>query len=530
MSSIQLESADSDPHPVHDNYSQVSLSGNLALRHRQFVMNVSLVSAILVLTGAISSFYYILTNSALANLLSFTILTFTAIVFGVSWYLAKKNQVRIAGILMLSSMLLVSGQSILTGTLTFVSVLSFLSVAMGGLIILGPMAAYGFTAMGGLIFILGVVTNRFKPFSSTPSDQVQLGVTDILYLIVVMFVIVWLASYLSKSFNQVNSQLNRQASKLQEALAEIEKKRAVGEDVSRQVFSLTAELNAIASQQSSGSQQQATALTQVTAFLQEMTATAQNIASKTDLLSQAAHEIRDVTQRVKAASEGVTRVGENGAVSVEETINGNQRVNKLYAELQEILSDLGQRQTQIKEVVSTIRSISDETHLLSLNAAIEAAGAGEQGQRFAVVAGEVKALADRAVRASRQVNDILGQVEQRIQLAASTAESGHKEIQNALEAAQQSGDVLRELVVAIYQTGDEVDQIGQATVVMSEQSKEISSATKQQYNASTQALETLQSIGSVASQNASGSAEVTRSTRNLEELSHNLLATLVTRN
>jgi methyl-accepting chemotaxis protein len=529
MPNKQTEATGNDAHPLQDNYSQINLSGNLALRHRQFVMNVSLVSAILVLTGATSSFYYIVTNSASANPLSFAILTATAIAFGVSWYLAKKNQVRVAGTIMLAGMLIVSSQSIFSGTLTFISLLSFLSVAMGGLIILGPLAAYGFTALGSVIFILSAAIGRFKPFSSSPNDQPPLGVTDVLYPIVVMFVVVWLASYLSKSFNQVNSQLNNQASKLQEALAEIEKKRAVGEDVSRQVFSLTAELNAIASQQSSGSQQQATALTQVTAFLEEMTATAQNIASKTDLLSQAAHEIRDVTQRVKAASEGVTRVGENGAVAVEETINGNQRVNKLYTELQEILTDLGQRQTQIKEVVSTIRSISDETHLLSLNAAIEAAGAGEQGQRFAVVAGEVKALADRAVRASRQVNDILGQVEQRIQLAASTAESGHKEIQNALEAAQQSGDVLRELVVAIYQTGDEVEQIGEATIVMSEQSKEISAATKQQYNASTQALETLQSIGSVASQNASGSAEVTRSTRNLEELSHSLVATLVTR-
>lgn len=529
MPTIQTEPTTNDAHTSHDSYSQSALSENMALRHRQFVMNVSLVSALLVLTGAASSLYYVITNSSSANPLSLTILTLTAIAFGSSWYLARKNQVRVAGALMLAAMLIVSSQSILTGTLTFISVLSFLSVAMGGLIILGPPAAYGFTALGGIIFILAAATNRFKPFSTTPIEQVQLGVADVLYPIVVMFVIVWLASYLSKSFNQVNSQLNRQASKLQEALAEIEKKRAVGEDVSRQVFSLTAELNAIASQQSSGSQQQATALTQITAFLEEMTATAQNIASKTDLLSQAAHEIRDVTQRVKAASEGVTRVGENGAVAVEETISGNQRVNKLYTELEEILSDLGQRQTQIKEVVSTIRSISDETHLLSLNAAIEAAGAGEQGQRFAVVAGEVKALADRAVRASRQVNDILGQVEQRIQLAATTAESGHKEIQNALEAAQQSGDVLRELVVAIYQTGDEVEQIGQSTIVMSEQSKEISFATKQQYNASTQALETLQSIGSVASQNASGSAEVTRSTRNLEELSHNLVATLVTR-
>jgi methyl-accepting chemotaxis protein len=512
-------------HSVPDNPTE-----GLINNHRHFVMNVALLSVGLMLLASILDLSKLVVSPTNTNVWSILILLIFTFAQTIAWFLAKKGRVRPGGGVLLLSMLGMSTQGILFSSLSMVSILSFLAVALGGLIILGAKAAYAFAAFGSAMLIVAVNLNRFQPFTDTATDLTKPGPTDLLFLIIIVFVIVWLANYLAKSFNQATERLNHQASKLQSALFDIEEKRALGEDVSRQVFSLTAELNAIASQQASGSQQQVSALTQVTAFFQEMTATAQAIAHKTDLLSQAAHEIKMVTNRVKSATEEVSRVGENGAIAVEETINGNHRVNNVYAELQQILGELSQQQSQIKAVVSTIRGLSDETHLLSLNAAIEAAGAGQQGERFAVVAGEVKALADRSVRASRQVNEILGQVEQRIRQATSAAQSGHQEIQTALETAQQSGQVMRELVVAIYQTGSEIEQIDQATSVMNEQSKEISLATNQQYSASNQALDTLQSIGYVASQNATGSVEVIKSTCDLEQLSHNLLSTLVGRN
>lgn len=493
---------------------------------RQFIMNVSLVSCGILVLAVILSVVKFISSADTASLWTCLILIAIIVMYGSAWLLARKGRVKLGGGVLLLSMLTVSSESIVFGNLSVISLLAFLSVSMGGLIILGTKAAYILTAWGSGMLILAVLTGRFRAFTSNANDPANPGTTDLVFLIIVMFIVIWLASYLAKSFNHANARLTRQASKLQIALADIEEKRMLGEDVSRQVFSLTAELNAIANQQASGSQQQATALTQVTVFLQEMTVTAQNIANNTNLLSQAAHQIKEVSHRVKTTTKEVSRVGESGLIAVEETIKGNQKVNSLYAELQRIVSELGQQQTQIKEVTTTIRSISDETHLLSLNAAIEAAGAGEYGERFAVVAGEVKVLADRSVRASQQINEILDQVAQGIQNAATTAASGHQEIQSALTTAQQSSLVLHELMGAIHQTGSEIEQIGTATVVMSVQSEEISLATNQQYGASTQALETLQSIGTIASQNASGSVEVTRTTHKLENLSHNLLKTL----
>lgn len=499
---------------------------NPAYRHRQFIMNVSLISGALVMLGVLLVLYRLFSKGDLANLwVAIVLLSFSAL-FLVAFFLTKNGRASRGGGILLFSMFFVSCESFFVSKLGIISLLAFLTVAMGGLIILGTRAAYIITAFGSGIFILALMTDRFVAFTASETDPSKPGVSDVVLLILVMFVVVWLATYLEKSFIKANENLNRQSSKLQMALADIEHKRALGEDVSRQVFSLTAELNAIANQQASGSQQQASALAQVTAFLQQMTATAQNIANKTELLNQSSHQIKDVTHRVKTASIKVSQVGESGTDAVGKTINGNQKVNKLYGDLGEILNDLVQQQSQIREIVTTIRSISDETRLLSFNATLEAAGAGEYGSRFAVVAGEVKALSDRSVLASQQVSAILGQVEQRIQHAVSATASGHQEIETALTTAQQSSEVLRELMDAIRQTASEIEQIDAATSVMNEQSKEISYATSQQYSASNQALETLQSIGTVAAQYASGSAAVTQTTHNLEQLSHNLLKTL----
>jgi methyl-accepting chemotaxis protein len=391
----------------------------------------------------------------------------------------------------------------------------------------GSLPAYLAVAWGSIIAAVLTATNQLVMGSGDVATQSKMNFNDLTLVLLTMFLCVWLANYISSSLKRSNDRLNQQAIQLQKALEEIGKKRIVSERVSRRVFSVTTELNATANQQASGSQQQASALSQVTAFLQEMTSTAQAIANKTDQLSLAAAGIKQSALRVKTTGSEVIEAGENGAVMVENTLNDNQRVSDLYAELRIILADLEQRQSQIKQVVSTIRNISDQTHLLALNASIEAAGAGEYGARFRVVAGEVKALADNAVMASRQINEILGHVEEHIQKAAGAAENGHQAMQDALTTAHQSGEVLRQLVVSIYQNSGEIEQIEQAVRQMSDQVREINFATNQQYNASNQALEALHGVGTVASQNASGSLEVIKSTHYLEELSHDLLSVLV---
>jgi len=219
-------------------------------------------------------------------------------------------------------------------------------------------------------------------------------------------------------------------------------------------------------------------------------------------------------------------LGESSAQAVYLTTQHNQQVNGFYDELRKKLGELEKSQAELKKVVRLIRELGDQTHLLSINAALEAAGAGEYGERFGVVAKEVRGLSDRSIQASYEVSKILGYVEDCIEGAATMAESGYQEMQIALAAAKGSGTIMNQLVVIIEQNNQEMENIEMAAVLMKEQAVEISQATNQQYSASMQGVEKLQLIGTIASQSSSGAVQVTSSTRTLEELARRLHLTL----
>ena len=230
--------------------------------------------------------------------------------------------------------------------------------------------------------------------------------------------------------------------------------------------------------------------------------------------------------QAKTASTEVKQLGESSAQAVYLTTQHNQQVNGFYDELRKKLGELEKSQAELKKVVRLIRELGDQTHLLSINAALEAAGAGEYGERFGVVAKEVRGLSDRSIQASYEVSKILGYVEDCIEGAATMAESGYQEMQIALAAAKGSGTIMNQLVVIIEQNNQEMENIEMAAVLMKEQAVEISQATNQQYSASMQGVEKLQLIGTIASQSSSGAVQVTSSTRTLEELARRLHLTL----
>jgi len=165
--------------------------------------------------------------------------------------------------------------------------------------------------------------------------------------------------------------------------------------------------------------------------------------------------------------------------------------------------------------------------VLALNAALEAAGAGAaEGQRFKVVATEVRKLADRSRAASTEAGQILGKVSEGIIQVANTARSGQQQTEQALAVAEESGLIIRQLINVIDQNIHEVSDIEQAAQTMNRSTQEISLATGQQRGATSQAVLALQELGAVAQQTASGSQQVKKTSVSLEELSHELVLTL----
>lgn len=394
------------------------------------------------------------------------------------------------------------------------------------LFLLPNWATYILNSVGGLL-VLGV--HLFPLSLSVPTPGFYGSGTAIIDGVV------WVAALSGATFGgiytanrlvQTSKLAYRQTQKLNRLLAEIEGKRQLGYTVSSQLKTVANELSTTATQQSSGSHEQALAIVDVTRFFEELAQVARHIAAKAQTINDATLEVLSSSSQVQATTDKVLQVGERGLQVVENTIENNQQVNLHYNTLVENLGSLQQHSSEIRKITALLRNISDETHLLALNAAIEAAGAGEFGERFSVVAREVKALAERSMLSSRQVNDILFQVEDGIETAVQAAQQGLSEIEAALLRAKESGAVINELSVAIHQSSQEIELIQNALQITSELTGEIDLAATNQSSASLQALEALRNVGTIAQQSASGSLQVTQTVLDLEKLSSELVTAL----
>ncbi|HMQ32848.1 MAG TPA: methyl-accepting chemotaxis protein [Chloroflexaceae bacterium] len=240
------------------------------------------------------------------------------------------------------------------------------------------------------------------------------------------------------------------------------------------------QLQVASQQQASGATEQASAVTQVSTTIEELGSTARQIAQSADHVSQAAQ------QTLENLSDG------QGAV--DESIQAMERIRGRVADVSTRVLSLGERSQQIGEIIDLIDDISDETHLLALNAAIEAAGAGEHGRRFAVVAAEVKSLANRTLAAAREVKGVIAEIRQATAAAVLAAEEGSKEVERGVELAHRAGQTMDNIVMVAERTAQSAAEIGLATA--------------QQQSASEQVVETMREIAEVARQTALGARQM----------------------
>jgi methyl-accepting chemotaxis protein len=143
------------------------------------------------------------------------------------------------------------------------------------------------------------------------------------------------------------------------------------------------------------------------------------------------------------------------------------------------VESLGNRSDQIGEIVGTIEDIADQTNLLALNAAIEAARAGEQGRGFAVVADEVRALAERTTRATREIGEMIKSVQQETKCAVIAMEEGVNEVARGSEKASDSGRALEQILQQINDVNAQIQQVATAAEEQTATTSEISNNMQQ---------------------------------------------------
>ena len=190
-------------------------------------------------------------------------------------------------------------------------------------------------------------------------------------------------------------------------------------------------------------------LTYLATAMNEMTSTVADVARSTIHAAQEAQH---------AATEA-----SNGGQVVERTINAIQRVADDVEQTTTLITSLAHDSSKISLVLDVIRGIAEQTNLLALNAAIEAARAGEQGRGFAVVADEVRSLAQRTQHSTQEIQNIIGSLQQRSDDAVQAMQHSSKMVKDSVDEAHQAGERIAVIAGAVQEIADMTTQIASAT-------------------------------------------------------------------
>lgn len=177
-------------------------------------------------------------------------------------------------------------------------------------------------------------------------------------------------------------------------------------------------------------------------------------------VEQLASQMRQVAETASASSDSATQVlqaTERGRVAVQETVQDMQSIRSAVQRMSKQVKALGDRSLEISQIVSTIRDIAGQTNLLALNAAIEAAGAGEAGARFAVVADQVRKLAESSTGATREIADLVKVIQTETQDAVVAMEQETQAVEAGSASALRTGEVFKE-ISGIAQRSSELAQ------------------------------------------------------------------------
>ncbi len=282
-----------------------------------------------------------------------------------------------------------------------------------------------------------------------------------------------------------------QSAKAQEAMrqAEAASKEAQGktqamlaaadrlEQVGGVVSSASTELSAQIEQSDRGAAESAQRLSEAATAMNEMNATVQEVARNAGSASAASAETKE-----KA---------EAGAHVVEKAVRSIEEVHQMSLDLKEDMTQLNEHAQDITRIMGVISDIADQTNLLALNAAIEAARAGEAGRGFAVVADEVRKLAEKTMASTNDVGNAIKAIQESTAKSMTGVDNAVERIGEATELANQSGQALQEIVTTVEATGDQVNAIATASEEQSAASEEINQSIVQVNDMSRQTAEAM---------------------------------------
>ncbi|BAU28737.1 methyl-accepting chemotaxis protein [Aneurinibacillus soli] len=269
---------------------------------------------------------------------------------------------------------------------------------------------------------------------------------------------------------------------------------------------------------------------------QHISGTVQEVAAGSDSQLQGAEETARAMEEIAA---GVQRIAESSSLVSEAAIHttkgardGNHTIQKVVTQIGSIhnsvshsasvVQKLGERSAQIGQIVEVITDIANQTNLLALNAAIEAARAGEHGKGFAVVADEVRKLAEQSKVSAEQISNLIQEIKTNTIQAVETMQKGTEDVEEGMIIVQQSGEAFEHILHSIEQVAGQIQEVSAASEEISASTEEVSAAVEDGARVSKEAADHSRQVAALSMEQMEMIQDVSSSLQQLEEIAQNL--------
>jgi methyl-accepting chemotaxis protein len=361
---------------------------------------------------------------------------------------------------------------------------------------------------------IGVLADSFKKMTKSIIDSNDMLTKEKDGIAVTVKEIEDQKQYLSQRIDKILTEMNKFANGDLTVKLDIEKDDEIGKLYSgfntaiQNIESMLQKVSEVVAATASASNEISSSSEEMAAGAQEQNSQTSEVAGAVEQMTKT---ILDTTKNSSLAAEAAKNAGliaKEGGDVVTETISGMNRIAQVVKKSSETVNKLGKSSDQIGEIIQVIDDIADQTNLLALNAAIEAARAGEQGRGFAVVADEVRKLAERTTKATKEIADMIKQIQKDTSGAVASMEEGTLEVDKGKQLADKAGESLKQIITGTEQVVDIITQVAAASEEQSSTSEQISRS--------------IEAISNVTSGSATGIREIARSSEDLSKLTFNL--------
>ncbi len=337
---------------------------------------------------------------------------------------------------------------------------------------------------------------------------------------------------MQKQLSTLVAQLKENANQLSTASEQLSTAARQSSEATQQVATSSQEMAKGAQEQSTNTQETSKSIADLSEAINQLARgsrqQSEGVNKAVASISQVANTLTEVAKNADEAALGAKQAADSaqeGAENARQTLSGMNKIKASTGEVSRKIEELGARSAEIGKIVAVIDDIAAQTNLLALNAAIEAARAGEQGRGFAVVSDEVRKLAERTATATKEIADLITNVQQGVKEATHVMDGGNTAVAEGYDLAVKAGHSLEQILEASVQVNTQINQISskaqQVNVATNELVKVIDSvgniteantaAAQQMTGAATQVSRSVETVAGIAEENSAATEQVSAS-------------------